>query len=219
MSYFEKICLRGSFFLVGSVVGALNNELVSTGNNVGMCRDQAWAFERQPGKELRGFDDHVIPLMASRRDCQEACLHETKFVCRSAEYDTKTLDCRLSAMDRRLRPDIFIDASMNVEYLENQCLTSSKSWCHAVNDKASLTSGVFDLTATGDDCNVFQTVENMYPRYMDLSLPNVMEEKQCQQLCQQNRAFTCRSYSFYTAGNQCFISSENRGKYLNKNDL
>ncbi|EFX61501.1 hypothetical protein DAPPUDRAFT_339226 [Daphnia pulex] len=40
MSYFEKICLRG---------------------NVGPCRDRAWAFERYPGKELRGTEERVIP--------------------------------------------------------------------------------------------------------------------------------------------------------------
>ena len=90
--------------------------------NVGPCRDRAWAFERHPGKELRGMDERTIPLVATRRDCQEACLKETRFVCRSARYDTKTLDCKLSSNDKRLRPDVFMNAdSQTVEYLENQC--------------------------------------------------------------------------------------------------
>jgi PAN domain len=174
------------------------------------CRDQAWAFERHPGKELRGFDDRVIPLVASRRDCQEACLQETRFLCRSAEYNLKTFDCRLSSMDRRLRPDIYIDASINIEYLENQCVTQGRS-----RDRFSVEGHferVIHVWTASSNC-AHQTVENMYPRYMDLSLSNVSDEKQCQQLCHANRAFTCRSYSFYPAGSQCFISSEDRGRH------
>lgn len=110
MSYFEKICLRG---------------------NVGPCRDRAWAFERHPSKELRlssgqTADERVIPLVASRRECQEACLSETRFTCRSARYDTMSLDCKLVSTDKRLRPEAFVDAVSHIEYLENQCVSLGK---------------------------------------------------------------------------------------------
>ena len=58
----------------------------------------------------------------------------------------------------------------------------------------------------------FQTVENMYTRYLDVLVSNISDEKQCQQMCITNRLFICRSYSFYVSGGQCFISSEDRGK-------
>lgn len=101
MSYFEKICIRG---------------------NIGLCRERAWAFERHPGKELRGMDERTIPLVATRRDCEEMCLRESRFTCRSARYDTMSLDCQLSSSDKRLRPESFVDAPSQVEYLENQCV-------------------------------------------------------------------------------------------------
>jgi len=157
--------------------------------NIGTCRDNGWAFERYPGKELVGLDDNILTLVASRRDCQEACLSEFNFVCRSAEYDTKTLQCKLSSSDKHLRPDAFVDAPNHIEYLENRCLTPGQSKCT-------------------DDWNV---VENMQPRYVDLFVANVTDERQCRQLCLTNAAFTCRSYSYHAPALQCLISSENRG--------
>ena len=124
--------------------------------------------------------------MASRRDCQEACLSEFNFVCRSAEYDTKTLQCKLSSSDKHSRPDVFVDAATHVEYLENRC---GRAQCV-------------------DDWN---TVEDMQPRYVDLVVSNVTDERSCRQLCSANAAFACRSYSFQPTVSQCLISSENRG--------
>ncbi|KAJ8885588.1 hypothetical protein PR048_011786 [Dryococelus australis] len=94
---------------------------VCTGNVRG-CEGSAWAFERRPGKELRGHDDLKLQLVQSRRDCIEACLKERRFNCRSAEYDTQTAECRLSTEDRRSRPNDYVDAPPTLEYLENQCL-------------------------------------------------------------------------------------------------
>lgn len=68
------------------------------------------------------MDERTLPLVATRRDCEEACLRESRFVCRSARYDTKALDCKLSSSDKRLRPEALVDASSHVEYLENQCV-------------------------------------------------------------------------------------------------
>jgi len=182
--------------------------------NVGPCRDRAWAFERHPGKELRGMDERTIPLVATRRDCQEACLKETRFVCRSARYDTKTLDCKLSPNDKRLRPDAFMNAdSQTVEYLENQCvgLGNSNSFCSPPRYSIFSLIHFFELGTT--TCT-YQTVPDMYARYMDSLVSNIADDDQCQQLCSTNRPFSCRSYSFYASGSQCFISSDDRGLNL-----
>ena len=58
-NYFEKICLRGA---------------------VDGCRDKTWAFERVPNRKLEGFDDKVVEQVPNRRDCEELCLAETRFV-------------------------------------------------------------------------------------------------------------------------------------------
>ena len=99
-SYFEKICLRG---------------------DISGCRDKAWSFERVIGMQLEGYDDRVIANVPSRRDCEELCLRERGFKCRSASYNTISLECSLSPETRRTKPNAF-RSSTNVEYLENQCI-------------------------------------------------------------------------------------------------
>ena len=60
-SYFEKICL-----------------------STAPC-EKAWTFERVMGRELKGFDNRVLSGVASRLRCQELCLKERSFVCRSGK--------------------------------------------------------------------------------------------------------------------------------------
>ena len=105
-SYFEKICLRG---------------------DVDGCRDKAWSFERVIGMRLDGYDDRVIANVPSRRDCEELCLRERGFICRSAGYNTVTLECALSPETRRTKPDAY-RTSTNVEYLENQCIKPGENY-------------------------------------------------------------------------------------------
>lgn len=108
-NYFEKICLRGNFATA--------------------CQGKAWAFERVLGMELvptlyeKSFS-HVL----SRRDCEEHCLNEQAFNCRSAVYFDDTAECRLSRHDRRTQPDGVIKTSNpRINYLENQCIEGKTS--------------------------------------------------------------------------------------------
>lgn len=62
----------------------------------------------------------------------------------------------------------------------------------------------------------YETVVDMYPRYLDSFVANITDEIQCQQQCSNNRPFACRAYSFYASGSQCFISSDDRSIALLK---
>lgn len=106
-NYFEKVCLRG--------------EITS-------CQDKAWAFERMPGFMLEGHDTKELKNVPSRRDCEENCLRERGFTCKSAEYDSVSLVCILSRESRRTRPGSFREAR-NIDYLENGCISTSKNIC------------------------------------------------------------------------------------------
>ncbi|CAB3367593.1 Hypothetical predicted protein [Cloeon dipterum] len=170
-SYFEKICLRG---------------------NIRSCQGRAWAFERRPGKELRGHDDAKVGIVQSRRDCMEACLGERRFECRSAEYDAKTSECKLSSEDRRSKPAEYVDAPPHIEYLENQCIQGDFRGCN------------------------FEAVANFYPRYLDLVIPSVSDEMDCERRCYAYKDFICRSFSYYPSGNQCFLSGDDRASAGNE---
>ena len=90
------------------------------------CRDKGWSFERVPNAILQGHDDRRFDNVPGRRDCEELCLRERGFRCRSAEYDSVALTCALSRESRRTRPGEIRDAR-NVDYLENACIKTSES--------------------------------------------------------------------------------------------
>ncbi|CAL4087761.1 unnamed protein product [Meganyctiphanes norvegica] len=165
-NYFEKTCVRTAL--------------------PASCRNKKWQFERVPGKELRGNDDRRLTSVQNRRDCIEACLGETGFLCRSAEYNPTSLVCILSRWDRRTFPDDFVDAaSEESEYLENQC------------------------TGVDTSCD-YQITENAYPRYLDTTIDGIISEIQCQTECTNFDRFNCRSFAYYATASQCFLSGDDK---------
>ncbi|XP_023323415.1 uncharacterized protein LOC111697594 [Eurytemora carolleeae] len=161
-NYFEKICLRGQ---------------------VSKCQGKAWAFERTPGKVLQGFDNKIVNQVPNRRDCQELCLQETGFRCRSADYNTITLSCALSTETRRTQPTSYQD-SKDTEYLENTCIDTEELSCP------------------------YQRTDNAYPRYLDSIVSRVTDEIACEKQCTFHQDFVCRAFAFYTSASQCFISGD-----------
>ena len=125
-NYFEKVCLRGE---------------------ISGCQDKAWAFERMPGFQLVGHNTKELTNIPSRRDCEEFCLRERGFPCRSAEYNSVTLDCVLSRETRRSRPGSYREAR-NWDYLENGCI-STRSVFHIgsfkLGDDSKLLRRIFDF--------------------------------------------------------------------------
>ena len=78
-----------------------------------------WTFERIPNFQLRGFDKEVYRDLG-KTHCEDRCLEERRFLGRSASYDWKKRECRLSTEDRFTQPRGFI-ATPDSDYLENQC--------------------------------------------------------------------------------------------------
>lgn len=58
---------------------------------------------------------------ANRSDCEDKCLNEFSFVCRSANYDSNLRSCSLTRYTRRTHPELLED-DPNSDYLENTCL-------------------------------------------------------------------------------------------------
>ena len=83
--------------------------------------ERAWIYERVVGYVLEGYDDRVVGQVTSRKSCQEMCLQETEFQCRSAEYVYSSQECRLSRESRRSQPSSYRATTSDVDYLENQC--------------------------------------------------------------------------------------------------
>ena len=162
-AYFEKVCL--------------NLPVVD-------C-ERAWVYERVMGHHLQGLDDKIIDEVSSRLKCQEHCLNERDFRCRSGEYDYVTMQCRLSALDRHVKPAAFRPTSSNVDYFENQCVS------------------------IGTQCDAFDRFDDL-----DLGRPEIMRlantSDQCQQYCTQTiKAFICRSFTWSPLTGKCYLNSAN----------
>jgi hypothetical protein len=162
-AYFEKVCL--------------NLPIVE-------C-ERAWIFERVLSYHIHGHDDKIIDDVPSRLKCQEHCLNERQFRCRSGEYDYLTMQCRLSMVDRHMKQSQFRPTSSNIDYFENQCVP------------------------TGQQCDAFDRFEDM-----DLGRAEIMRvvnnSEQCQQFCTQTiKAFVCRSFTWSPLTGRCYLNSAN----------
>lgn len=80
-------------------------------------------FERVTGYELRDLARKTARA-SSREQCMDACLDETEFECRSANFEPSTGDCALSDMDRHsvVGDRYFVPSSETNEYLESNCV-------------------------------------------------------------------------------------------------
>lgn len=162
-SYFEKVCL----------------------NLPAAECERAWIYERVLAHHIHGHDDKIIEDVSNRLKCQEHCLNEREFRCRSGEYDYLTMQCRLSMIDRHLKPNLFLPTTSNVDYFENQCVQ------------------------VGSQCDAFDRFEDM-----DLGRAEIMRSAntsdQCQQFCTQTiKAFICRSFTWNPLTGKCYLNSAN----------
>ena len=97
-----------------------------------------WTFERMVDKELRSNVRDTIREV-TKTDCEDLCLSENRFDCRSASYDHLTKECHLSADDRFTHPDAFV-TKQGTDYLENQC-QASKFICYIIAQLVEIISG------------------------------------------------------------------------------
>ncbi|XP_035208056.1 uncharacterized protein LOC118182780 isoform X1 [Stegodyphus dumicola] len=158
-SYFEKICLSAP-----------------------RC-NRLWTFERVINYEISGFDDRTIPGVGTRLQCEELCLREKGFICRSGEYDYAFQQCRLSSEDRRSQPSSFRPAFGDVDYFENQCVPDGSSGCD-YEEKLDTDIERVDAALTASS------------------------QAECQQLCDSTQNFLCHSYSFRQGSSTCKLSSD-----------
>lgn len=86
------------------------------------CPSRRYVFERYPRKKLKlPVSDIKEITAANRSECEDKCLSEFSFVCRSANFDSTLHSCTLSRFTRRTHPELLED-DPNSDYLENTCL-------------------------------------------------------------------------------------------------
>lgn len=86
------------------------------------CPNRLYVFERIPGYKFEGTEDKEITA-TNRTECEDKCLNEHSFICKSVTFDRKSNKCRLSKETRYMNPKGF-KLDPNSDYLENMCLSS-----------------------------------------------------------------------------------------------
>jgi len=198
-AYYEKICLRVP-------------EIMS------MCQDKYWIFERVIGHELAPrLYEKSLKFVQSRRDCEEYCLGEKQFQCRSALYNDEVSECKLSQYDRRLASQegsYYKNFNVRVSYLENQCIRDhsiEKSLqCYYEQAKDEPSYPTYTEMVEMVPVPTQTSVETEYPSQHGPSVnrSNRYGASYCEQICNDNERFECHSFGYYSSTAQCFISGD-----------
>uniref|UniRef100_A0A6A7G4W5 EGF-like domain-containing protein 2 n=1 Tax=Hirondellea gigas TaxID=1518452 RepID=A0A6A7G4W5_9CRUS len=164
-AYFQKICLH-----------------------VPASCKSAWAVERIPGYAVDGYDTKVMSDVPNREQCAELCLTATDLRCRSAEYDDRDLQCRLSTEDRRSQPLSFQPVGQHIHYLENQCLEDATKRLLTVK------------------CE-YESFENQDLGSWDVEVAAKTQEE-CTNACSSLRTFRCRGVTWHQKKRLCRLSAD-----------
>ncbi|XP_047997433.1 uncharacterized protein LOC125235021 isoform X4 [Leguminivora glycinivorella] len=152
------------------------------------CPSRRYVFERHARKRLKLPSSDLKEIMvANRTECEDKCLGEFSFVCRSATYDSALRTCSLSRFTRRTHPELLED-DHNADYLENTCLNAERR-C--------------------DGLAVFIKEENKRlggPFEADVFSNMTLDE--CQSMCVRAEKYFCRSIEHDAMTRQCVLSEE-----------
>ncbi|KAJ6628983.1 hypothetical protein Bhyg_16166, partial [Pseudolycoriella hygida] len=152
------------------------------------CPSRRYVFERHPRKKLKlPVSDIKEITAANRSDCEDKCLNEFSFVCRSANFDSNLRSCSMSRFTRRTHPELLED-DPNSDYLENTCLNAERR-CDGlavyVKEENKRLGGPFEV-------DIF----------------NNMTLEECQTMCIRAEKYFCRSVEFDDQSKQCVLSEE-----------
>ncbi|XP_067118424.1 uncharacterized protein [Centruroides vittatus] len=175
----------------------------------GAC-DRLFVVEWIQGMNLENSTTRIIKNV-TQKQCIEACLSETTFICRSATLDSLTSECQLSRYDRFNRHKLFKTTKPFVHYFDNTC---AYKWGKSGSKAEILLLG---------------NVEHPYvmSEYHGISV------SECGDLCLRNTKFPCRSFLSGRISGQlyCGLTHQNRegllqnpgtfepSKYLNYYEL
>lgn len=150
------------------------------------CRSVMWAFERVLGHqlELRYYQKNYTACN-SRRDCEQLCLEEDNFQCKSALYDETDATCRLSADTMISASSAYVrNKNPKASYLENNCISFESEKCPFVEQKAG--------RAVAFATQVVKT----------------QSLAECGLACEQSVKFRCTLYAYREDIGECTLSFE-----------
>lgn len=126
MWHFTEVCLSGIIKFLAYLIHCSHIQLLYLLYNLSaqsinrICPNRAYVYERISSFKLDDPNAKEIEAI-DKSDCENKCLTEKLFTCRSASFDSTAKKCYLSQQNRHVSPSRF-KAESNYEYLENMCL-------------------------------------------------------------------------------------------------
>ncbi|XP_022646313.1 uncharacterized protein LOC111264099 isoform X3 [Varroa jacobsoni] len=104
-----------------------NEVCLSSGKLQSECPNRLYVFDRTPGYRFESAGDKEV-IASNRTECEDKCLNEILFACRSASYNRQRQTCRLSSETRYMNPRGFRQ-DLQSDYMENLCLPTGSQMC------------------------------------------------------------------------------------------
>ena len=98
------------------------------------CPNKLYTFNRRPGIKFLPPNIKTINVQ-SREECQDQCLSETGFQCRSAVFESSVSVCYLSDLTEEMAPE-YKENNPDFDYMENVCITGNTK-CQGINQFVS----------------------------------------------------------------------------------
>ncbi|XP_040580010.1 uncharacterized protein [Lepeophtheirus salmonis] len=156
------------------------------------CPNKAHIFTRIPGLVFKPGNEKKIRGIRSRQECENSCLRETEFTCRSANFEKSTKTCSLSTYTIRMMSNrTVINNNINYEYLENNCLRGGNR-------------------CEGIPRFVVEKNKEM-PKNRDLLSFHNIEEEECRKICRDDKGelpFLCHSFHYNAIEKLCLLSED-----------
>lgn len=133
-------------------------------------------------------------MVQSREECQDRCLSETDFLCRSAAFEMSILTCYLSDMTADLGE---LTENPDFDYMENACLNGESRCKDGINRFVSETNT--ELVNAKDA----------------MSMPVGTTQEQCRKICRDDKGilpFFCKSFHYDRDMKLCLLS-EHKSDY------
>ncbi|KAH9420862.1 hypothetical protein DERP_001296 [Dermatophagoides pteronyssinus] len=153
------------------------------------CPNRPFVFEKISSFKLIDEKHGKEIIVQNRNECENKCLIERDFTCRSASFMTTTNKCHLNPSNRHVSSSEF-QSDVQYEYLENMCLKNNEmcKWRILIIENQKQLDSKFEkhsiLTSSMNNCST-SCLESL-DRY----------------------GFVCRSFMFDEPSEQCILYDE-----------
>ncbi|UXI17912.1 hypothetical protein NH340_JMT03855 [Sarcoptes scabiei] len=164
------------------------------------CPNRPFVYERIPNYKLINTDEKNKEIeVVDRIDCQNKCLMEQEFTCRSSSFKLSDRKCFLSTQNRHVAPMEFKE-DPEFEYLENMCLKNEDlcRWSILIIESKKQLDEKFEKNSL-----------------QDVSMNN------CSNSCLESLdrfGFVCRSFVYNDQTRQCILYDEDPMDNENKSE-